>query len=103
MRKNLNGKEVSAYLRSEIKKEVEKLKTKPKMVDIDKVKETGLTPIFSENGVYFNEAETVFCCKKIHEQFIIPEGFVDKSIEQNYTAKDYHKMYIGEITAVYKK
>jgi methylenetetrahydrofolate dehydrogenase (NADP+)/methenyltetrahydrofolate cyclohydrolase len=34
MRKNLNGKEVSAYLRSEIKKEVEKLKTKPKMVDI---------------------------------------------------------------------
>lgn len=34
MRKNLNGKEVRAYLRSEIKKEVEKLKTKPKMVDI---------------------------------------------------------------------
>lgn len=34
MRKNLNGKEVSAYLRSEIKKEVEKLKIKPKMVDI---------------------------------------------------------------------
>lgn len=34
MRKNLNGKEVSAYLRSEIKKEVEKLQTKPKMVDI---------------------------------------------------------------------
>ena len=34
MRKNLNGKEVSVYLRSEIKKEVEKLKTKPKMVDI---------------------------------------------------------------------
>lgn len=33
-RKNLNGKEVSAYLRSEIKKEVEKLETKPKMVDI---------------------------------------------------------------------
>ena len=71
--------------------------------DIDKVKETGLTPVFSEKGVYFNEADTVFCLKKIHEQYIVPEGFVDKSIEDNYKAQDYHKMFIGEITAVLTK
>jgi methylenetetrahydrofolate dehydrogenase (NADP+)/methenyltetrahydrofolate cyclohydrolase len=34
MRKDLKGKEVSAFLRAEIKKEVEKLEKKPKMVDI---------------------------------------------------------------------
>lgn len=34
MRKDLKGKEVSAYLREEIKKEVAKLEKKPKMVDI---------------------------------------------------------------------
>ena len=34
MRKDLKGKEVSAFLRAEIKKEVEKLERKPKMVDI---------------------------------------------------------------------
>ena len=34
MRKDLKGKEVSSFLRSEIKKEVEKLERKPKMVDI---------------------------------------------------------------------
>ena len=34
MRKDLKGKDVSAYLREEIKKEVAKLEKKPKMVDI---------------------------------------------------------------------
>ena len=32
--------------------------------DIDKTKETGLTPVFSDDTVYFEEARLVLICKK---------------------------------------
>ena len=31
------------------------------------------------------------------------KGFEDDSIEKNYSAGDYHKVYIGEIVKVYSK
>ena len=65
--------------------------------DIDKVKETGLTPCFEESAPYFSEAHTTLVCKKIYSDFISPKCIIDKSIESNYQNKDYHKMYIGEI------
>lgn len=65
--------------------------------NVDKIKETGLTPIFDEQAPYFKEASTVFICKKIYGQFISPEGFVDVDLDKNYENKDYHKMYVGEI------
>ena len=33
--------------------------------DYDKVKETGLTPVFSEDAPYFGEAKLVLVCKKL--------------------------------------
>lgn len=65
--------------------------------NVDKIKETGLTPIFDEQAPYFKEASTVFMCKKIYGQFISPEGFIDVDLDKNYENKDYHKMYVGEI------
>lgn len=65
--------------------------------NVDKIKETGLTPIFDEQAPYFKEAGTVFICKKIYGQFISPEGFIDVDLDKNYENKDYHKMYVGEI------
>lgn len=65
--------------------------------NVDKIKETGLTPIFDEQAPYFKEASTVFICKKIYGQFISPEGFIDIDLDKNYENKDYHKMYVGEI------
>lgn len=65
--------------------------------NVDKIKETGLTPIFDEQAPYFKEASTVFICKKIYGQFISPEGFIDVDLDKNYENKDYHKMYVGEI------
>ena len=65
--------------------------------NVDKIKETGLTPIFDEQAPYFKEASTVFICKKIYGQFISPEGFIDIDLDKNYENKDYHKMYGGEI------
>lgn len=69
--------------------------------DTDKVKETGLTPAFTEHGnVFFSEAKLVIECRKIYYQDITPEFFLDKSIAGNYKNNDYHRMYIGEVIGV---
>lgn len=72
--------------------------------DCDKAKETGLTPVESENGsVYFGEARLVLECKKIYFDDINPENFIDPDIDSNYPKKDYHRMYVGEIVNVLAK
>lgn len=72
--------------------------------DCDKAKETGLTPMSVDGSMSFEESETVIVCKKIAQQDIDPEGFIDKDIgSKNYPTKDYHTMYIGEIIACYTK
>lgn len=71
--------------------------------DIDKIAATGLTPVFTDGGVTFGEAEYTVICRKMASQFIDPSGFEDKDIEKNYPSDDYHKVYIGEILKVYAK
>jgi flavin reductase (DIM6/NTAB) family NADH-FMN oxidoreductase RutF len=68
--------------------------------DVDKAKETGLTPVFDDNGIFFAEARLVVCCRKLYFQDIDPSRFVDRTIDvTHYPMKDYHRMYIGEITS----
>ena len=67
--------------------------------DVDKVTETGLTPVFSNGAVYFGEARLVLVCRKIYYQDIVPDHFLDPGIDGFYPLKDYHRMYVGEITA----
>lgn len=71
--------------------------------DINKAETCGLTPVFTDGGVTFEQAEYTLVCRKMASQFIDPAGFEDASIENNYANKDYHKVYIGEIIKVYKK
>lgn len=71
--------------------------------DTDKVREAGLTPVVSENGiVHFDEAKLVLECRKLYYQDIDPARFLDSTIERLYN-NDYHRMYIGEITKIIKK
>lgn len=66
--------------------------------DVDKIKGTGLTPVQTKNGaVYFDQARIVLECRKIYFQDIDPAGFLDPTIAGNYPARDYHRMYVGEI------
>ncbi len=65
--------------------------------DVNKIAETGLTPVFDDNGIYFAEARLVLECKKIYFQDILPENFLSEEIEEYYPQKDYHRMYFGEI------
>jgi flavin reductase (DIM6/NTAB) family NADH-FMN oxidoreductase RutF len=67
--------------------------------DTDKIKETGLIPLTSpNNSIYFEQARLVFECRKIYSDDIKPEFFRDEKIHNAYPLKDYHRMYIGEIT-----
>ncbi len=68
--------------------------------DVDKAKETGLTPVHEDNTTYFKEATLVFECKKIYKDDIKPNHFIDETIHKNYPEKDYHDVYIGEIVKV---
>ncbi len=68
--------------------------------DTDKIRKTGLTPIFSESGApYFAEAELVLVCRKLYAQDMKPECFEDAALcERWYPQHDFHRAYVGEIT-----
>lgn len=71
--------------------------------DINKPEAAGLTPVEVDGAVTFAQAEYTIVCRKIAAQYLDPKGFIDNSIEENYSKGDYHKMYVGEILAAYKK
>ena len=71
--------------------------------EVNKIAETGLTPIFKNGVVYFAEARLVLVCRKLYYQDVIPGHFLDPHIEEFYPLKDYHRMYVGEITACLEK
>ncbi len=72
--------------------------------DVDKEKRTGLVPVESPSGsVYFDQARLVLECKKIYTHDLDPALFLDPMIEKEYPEKDYHRVYLGEITACLRK
>ena len=73
--------------------------------DFDKVKETGLTPVFTELGnVYYEQARLVIECEKIYADFLKEDKFIDQAIvEKMYPNKDFHKVYVGKILNVWVK
>jgi flavin reductase (DIM6/NTAB) family NADH-FMN oxidoreductase RutF len=72
--------------------------------EINKVKETGLTPVFDKSSaIYFSEARLVLVCRKIYYDDLKPEHFLHQNIEVNYPARDYHRMYIGEVLKAMQK
>ena len=66
----------------------------------DKPREAGLTPVFADNSVYFEQANMVIVCKKFYSDDIKEENFTDAEPLKWYPDKDYHQMYIGEIVKV---
>lgn len=72
--------------------------------DGDKLKPAGLTPVYTENAPYFEEAQTVLICRKLYGQKLEPSAFADSSLDgKNYPQKDYHKLFVGEIVKVLEK
>ena len=65
--------------------------------DSDKVTESGLTPVFLENGVTFAEAKWTFVCKKIYESPFVPELVPEFAHNAYYTDEEEHIIFIGEV------
>ena len=69
----------------------------------DKIAETGLTPVEDGGAVWFAEAELVLRCRKCYAEFLKEDAFLDRNALSMYAQKDFHKMYICEITDVLRK
>jgi flavin reductase (DIM6/NTAB) family NADH-FMN oxidoreductase RutF len=71
--------------------------------DGDKIAESGLTPVSSEKvaAPSYLEANLVLECRKVYWDDLEPGHFLDLSIGKNYPRQDYHRIYFGEILAIY--
>lgn len=71
--------------------------------DSDKIKESGLTPIASAHVTApgFAEAELIIEARKMYWQDMAPAQFLDPTIEEQYPNKDYHRIYFGEVLAIW--
>ena len=71
--------------------------------DSDKLSQTKLTLTSSRNvsAPSYNQANLILECRKIYCQDMDPSGFLDKTIQDNYAANDYHRIYYGEILAAF--
>lgn len=70
--------------------------------DVDKIKQTGLTPIASRTiaAPAFAEAELILECRKIYAVDLDPAHVIDNPISEHYPQKDYHRCYFAEIQAI---
>lgn len=71
--------------------------------DGDKLSKTGLT-LKESKGISapsYREANLILECRKIYSQDMDPGRFLDKTIQDNYPANDYHRIYFGEILTVF--
>ena len=72
--------------------------------DVDKTEKTGLTPVFDNDTVYFEEARMVIICRKLYSDRLKPENFISGDEKQKwYPNADYHKMITAEIVKVLVK
>jgi len=66
---------------------------------LDKFKETGFNRLFLDSGnVAIQESKLIVECKKLYTHVYDKENMLDESLDSFYPAKDYHKLYIAEIT-----
>lgn len=67
--------------------------------DEDKISKSGLNIDYINDMPYFAEGKVVLSCKKLYSQYLKEENFSDSSLSEKwYPEKDYHEMYIAEIT-----
>lgn len=64
-----------------------------------KIEAAGLTPLFLEGTTAIGEAQTILVCRKLYADDMPPENFILKEADERwYPEKDYHRMYIAQIT-----
>ncbi len=71
---------------------------------VNKVEVTGLRPVETPAGsVSFEQSRLIFECRKLYTDNLKEENFIDKRlIGLHYPKKDFHKLFIGEITGCWE-
>jgi len=71
--------------------------------DGNKIKASGLTSIASKNiaAPAYAEADLILECKKMYWQDYDHSHFLLPQIEHKYPSKDYHRVFFGEIVAIF--
>lgn len=83
------------------KKDIHKICGSMSGRDVNKAELTGLTPVFSDNTVYFEQARLVLICKKQYVGRLCADSFTDTApADKWYPEKDFHYSVIGKIERV---
>ena len=71
--------------------------------DGNKLAETNLTAVASQKvkSPSFEQSELTIECRTIYSNDFDPTRFIDPAIEDRYPQKDYHRVYYGEIVAIF--
>jgi flavin reductase (DIM6/NTAB) family NADH-FMN oxidoreductase RutF len=71
--------------------------------DGDKIAASGLTLMVSTKipAPGYKEASLILECRKIYWDDLNPSNILEPGIELHYPQKDYHRIYFGEILAIY--
>ena len=71
--------------------------------DLDKIAESGLTPVEMDNVVSFKEAKLALVCRKLYTTTLTQDNFkIQSVVDKHYPEKDFHHVYIGEIIRAYE-
>lgn len=69
--------------------------------DEDKISKAGLTPVYADGTVYFEQAKLVLICRKMYQSELQESGFIYKeTIDACYPQRDFHTMYVGKIEKI---
>jgi len=72
--------------------------------DEDKIGKSGLTVVHDNNTPYFEEGNLIILCKKLYAQSLKPECFIADELDSMwYPQKDYHTLYVAEVTKILVK
>ena len=69
----------------------------------NKIAAAGLTPIFLENGVAYEEATLTLVCRKLYEGPFAQEGLADEIGKGIYDSREPHWIFVGEILEAREK
>lgn len=68
--------------------------------DLDKFKAAGLIPEEIDGVPTIKQARLTLLCRKLYADTLKESGFLDEALLKNYTAGDYHRVYVVEIEQI---
>ena len=71
--------------------------------DTDKLAESGLHTLECDGVPVVAEAQVVLICKKLYEDELKEDCFLESEVMATYKAKDFHTFYVCEIEEVYER